>query len=201
MGHRRVAEAAGHRRVAEAAGRRWGVEAAATSRSAPHREAGTANGSVRSAVPAAFQDAGAVALQGRVAGCPQAADLVGRGVAAAASSPARFCLISGAHWVRTRDTPTLTTHDRLRTAVTSARAVAKPNPRGEICAPPQASHRSKRARPRRFAVERAEGGLGRLRILRSCRDAASEGLRVAHLARRAIRARQRGTQLPLMQHQ
>ena len=105
-------------------------------------------------------------------GLPPGADLAARGVAAAASAPARLCLISGAHWVRTRDTPNLTTHDRLRTAVTSTRAVAKPNPRGEICAPPQASHCSERARPRRFAVERAEGGLGRLRILRSCRDAA-----------------------------
>ena len=191
--------AVGLRRVAEAVGHRRGSAAVATSRSAPHREAGNAHGSVRSAVPAAFQDAGAVASPGRVAGCPYPADqagVCGGGVVTRAILPhQRGALGQCSHEatsIPTRDTPTVTTRDRLRTAVISARAVAKPNPRGEICPPPQASHRSETTRPRRFAVERTEGGLGRLRVLRSRRDAPSEGLRVAHLARRAICARQRG---------
>lgn len=94
-----VVAVVGLRRVAEEVGHRRGAAAVATSRSAPHREAGNAHGSVRSAVPAAFQDAGAVASPGRVAGCPYPADQAVRVVAAAASSPARFCLISGMNWV------------------------------------------------------------------------------------------------------
>jgi hypothetical protein len=72
---------------------------------APDRRVGVGSGSVRSAVPAARGDAGFVALQGRVigfvalqdpvAGFPHPADQAGRGVAAAAAwSPARFCLIA-----------------------------------------------------------------------------------------------------------
>ena len=94
--------AAGRPRVAEvvAAALRRAEAAAGTSRSAPHRLADAARGSVRSAVPAEVAGAGAVASQGPaagVAGSHRPADQAGRGVAAA-WSPARFCLIGWLRW-------------------------------------------------------------------------------------------------------
>ena len=112
VGHRRVAEAAGHRRVAEAVGHRWGAAAVATSRSAPHREAGTRTDLFgrRFRPPFRTREPSRRRVGWRVA--PALPTWLAGVVAAAASSPARFCLISGVHWVadeaaRIRpDTPT-----------------------------------------------------------------------------------------------
>jgi hypothetical protein len=91
MDGQRVADAAGSVRSAP---NRQVTAAAGTSRSALHPGAGTARAGVRSAVRA-VHDAEAVASPGRAAESPCRASQVPRGVAAAASPP-RFCLISGA---------------------------------------------------------------------------------------------------------
>jgi hypothetical protein len=81
------------------------------------------------------------------------------------------------------------------------RAVRKTNACHEVRTPPQEADGGQSARPHRHPVERAEGGMGWLRLLRCDRDVASEGLCIAHFARRAICDRQRGTELPLVQYE
>ena len=62
-------------------------------RSVLRQEAACAHGSVRSVVQAPCLAAGSCALRGPGVGCPCPADRAPRDVAAAAWSPARFCLI------------------------------------------------------------------------------------------------------------
>src|SRR4051812_27010424 len=97
---RLVAAAVERRAVVAAVGRRGAMVAEAVavvtgiSRLVPHREAACAHESVRLVVQALCRDAGSCALRGPGAGCPCPADRAPRDVAAAAAwSPARFCLI------------------------------------------------------------------------------------------------------------
>jgi hypothetical protein len=129
---RRV-EAAVRQAVAEAACFRE-VAALESSRSAPHRGAACAPGSARWEVPAAGPAAEFDALRGLDAGHPCPADRAALGVAAAAWSSARFCLIEldtsrlsvcrvANIWAH--DAPTFTTRSRLTTRDNSVHAVPK----------------------------------------------------------------------------
>lgn len=89
-GRRRVAESVDRRRVVAAADR---LQAPETSPSARHRPAGNGSESVRSVAPVVDLGARPVASAGPDADCPCPADQAALGVAAAAWSPARFCLI------------------------------------------------------------------------------------------------------------
>src|SRR6478672_7005442 len=80
----------------------------------------------------------------------------------------------------------LSPRNARRPAVASGCAVPQRSPLGEIRASPQAAHGPEGARPHRCAVGGPAVGLGRLRLLRSNRDAAAERLRASDLTRRAI---------------
>ncbi len=65
----------------------------------------------------------------------------------------------------------------------------------------QAPHGSRRTRSQRRAVDRARASLGRLRVLRSGRQAIRARLRAGDLSRRALHARQHRARLPHLQQQ
>ena len=67
--------------------------------------------------------------------------------------------------------------------------------------PPTASDAARRPRPQRRPVDRAQSGVGWLRLLRRSHDAAATRLRARRLARRPVHARQRRARLPFVQRQ
>jgi hypothetical protein len=67
--------------------------------------------------------------------------------------------------------------------------------------PAQAPDGSRRSRPQRRAVERAQDGVGWVRLLRCRQHPAAAGLRAGALARRAVHAGQRRARLPVVQRQ
>ncbi len=209
-------------RQAEAAVCLLEVAAIESSRSAPHRGAACAPGSVRWEVPAVGRGAESDASQGPDAGHPCPADRAALGVAAAAWSSARFCLIeldtsrlsglprregepeaeAGPAGIRTAGkTRRSSIIGSSSPAITSIGGDSEANARNQVRASSQAAYRREGARPHRFAVGCTEIGLGWLRLLRRDRQTAAEGLRAGHIARRTVRARQRRALLPVVQHQ